>query len=328
MNPNVLISSAGRRVGLLQCFRQSLEGRGKIVTADLSSTAPAPQFADRSTLVPRCTAPEFIPEILALCHREAVALVVPTIDTELAAYAVAAGSFREAGIAVCVSSPETVHIGGDKKTTNAWLRANGFPCVRQASPQQVLSQRGQWQLPVIAKPVGGSASIGIRVIKEWSELESLASGDSGYVVEEIARGREFTINVYVSKRGKCIAAVPHWRVEVRAGEVSKGVTRKNPELMSLGRRIAEALPGAWGPLNIQCFLDGDGTIRVFEINARFGGGYPLAHHAGAQFTSWLLDEIEGRELQPYDAWEDNLAMLRFDDAVYLSGVEIGLGEDR
>ena len=94
--------------------------------------------------------------------------------------------------------------------------------------------------------------------------------------------------------------------------------------MSLGRRIAETLPGAWGPLNIQCFMDASGDIRVFEINARFGGGYPLAHRAGATFTSWLLDELDGRMLSYWDGWQDNLAMLRYDDAVYLSSAEIGL----
>jgi carbamoyl-phosphate synthase large subunit len=89
-------------------------------------------------------------------------------------------------------------------------------------------------------------------------------------------------------------------------------------------RIAEALPGAWGPLNIQCFMDESGDIRVFEINTRFGGGYPLAHHSGATFTSWLLDELAGRTLARFDDWQDHLAMLRFDDAVYLDGCGIGL----
>jgi hypothetical protein len=40
-------------------------------------------------------------------------------------------------------------------------------------------------------------------------------------------------------------------MEVRAGEVSKGFTFKNPELMDLARRVAEALAGAFGALNIQ-----------------------------------------------------------------------------
>jgi carbamoyl-phosphate synthase large subunit len=138
----------------------------------------------------------------------------------------------------------------------------------------------------------------------------------------MARGREFTINVYVNSDGKCVCAVPHWRLETRAGEVSKGITVKDRRLMDLAAQVAEALPGARGPLNIQCFLDTDGTIAIIEINARFGGGYPLAHHAGARFTEWLLHEQEGRAVGPYDGWNDDLAMLRYDEAVFTTGKAI------
>jgi carbamoyl-phosphate synthase large subunit len=142
----------------------------------------------------------------------------------------------------------------------------------------------------------------------------------------MAKGREFTINLFVNRLGKCVCAVPHWRLEVRAGEVSKGVTVKDERLMDLGRRVAEALPDARGALNVQCFLDEDGAIAIIEINARFGGGYPLAHQAGARFTDWLLAEQEGAEIAPYDDWTDDLAMLRYDDAVFVAGA--GLARNR
>jgi len=144
------------------------------------------------------------------------------------------------------------------------------------------------------------------------------------LVQEIASGREFTINVYVNQSGECICAVPHWRMEVRAGEVSKGVTVKSSRLIDMARAVAEALPGGYGPLNIQCFMADSGEIRIIEINARFGGGYPLAHHAGGRFTDWLLDELEGKRLSYFDGWMDNLVMLRYDEAVFLPGSEIQL----
>jgi carbamoyl-phosphate synthase large subunit len=324
MNTTVLISSAGRRVGLLGCFRDSLRETGRIAAVDCSATAPAARFADNSWLVARCSSPEFVDQVLSLCVRERVSLVIPTIDPELPVYAAARARFQSEGIAVCISSPESVKIGADKIATNAWLLEHGFPTVRQASPKQVLQSKSSWTLPVIAKPRGGSASIGVRVIDKWNDLEQLAATHSDYVIEEKAVGREFTINAYVSRDGRCVSVIPHWRVEVRAGEVSKGLTTKDTRLMSLGKRIAESLPGAWGPLNIQCFMDAAGEIRVFEINTRFGGGYPLAHQAGATFTSWILDELAGRSLSWFDGWQDNLAMLRYDDAVYLPGSEIGL----
>jgi carbamoyl-phosphate synthase large subunit len=89
--------------------------------------------------------------------------------------------------------------------------------------------------------------------------------------------------------------------------------------MRLAGSIAEALPGARGPLSIQCFLAPDGAVRVTEINARFGGGYPLTHQAGARFTDWMVEEFLKLPVRPCDDWTDNLTMLRYDREVFLTG---------
>ena len=210
----------------------------------------------------------------------------------------------------------------DKIATHEWLVANGFPAVRQTDVRSALLDLPAWPLPLIVKPYDGSASIGVRRVQTLLELQSIGQTADGCIVQEIAEGREFTVNLYVSREGECICALPHWRMEVRAGEVSKGITVKDRRLMGLARTVAEALPGAYGPLNIQCFMDESGTVRIIEMNARFGGGYPLAHRAGGRFTDWLLDEQEGRRLSYFDDWTDDLAMLRFDEAVFVSGSTI------
>jgi hypothetical protein len=46
MNHNVLISSAGRRIGLLECMHDALKGTGRIGIIDCSPTAPAARLAD------------------------------------------------------------------------------------------------------------------------------------------------------------------------------------------------------------------------------------------------------------------------------------------
>jgi carbamoyl-phosphate synthase large subunit len=310
---NILISSAGRRVTLLACIRE--RSSGTVFTIDSGLTAPAAFVAGHAALVPRCTDPHFMPTVLRICAENDIGLLIPTIDTELPLYAAACDVFREAGTVVCISSPECVRICCDKVLTHQWLTSNRFPTVRQTAPETA----ADWPFPLIAKPCNGSSSIGLRRLQTRLELESL---EPGYIVQEIAAGREFTINVYVNRAGECVSAVPHWRMEVRAGEVSKGLTVKDPRLVDLGRAVAEALPGAYGPLNIQCFMDDAGAIKVIEINARFGGGYPLAHRAGARFTDWLLDELEGKPVPRFDDWTDDLAMLRYDEAVFVPGKRI------
>jgi carbamoyl-phosphate synthase large subunit len=323
MTHNVLISSAGRRVGLLECMREALKGTGRIGIIDCSWSAPAAHLVDAVWIVSPCNSPQFVGEVSDLCVREHISVLIPTIDPELPIYASARDQFKTAGTIVCISNADTIRIGSDKLTTYEWLSRHGFPTVRTASPAEVLRARSAWTLPMIAKPRNGSASIGVRHIASWQELELLESGNHDCIVQEKAAGHEFTINVYVSREGECVCAVPHRRIEVRAGEVSKGITIKDPRLMSLGRRIAESLPGAYGPMNIQCFMDDPGNVKVIEINPRFGGGYPLAHRAGASFAAWIIDELNGRKLSYFGDWQDGLAMLRYDNAVYVPGSALG-----
>lgn len=100
--------------------------------------------------------------------------------------------------------------------------------------------------------------------------------------------------------------------------MAKGITTKNSALIELGRSVAEKLPGMRGAMNVQCFLSTTGEIRIIELNARFGGGYPLAHQAGARFAHWLVDETLGGHLMPaLDSWTDQLMMVRYDQELFL-----------
>jgi carbamoyl-phosphate synthase large subunit len=327
MKANVLISSVGRRVGLLNCIRDSfaeLGITGRIIAIDVTPYSSGAQFADAFYQVPRCLDPEFVHELENICDREQVDLIVPTIDTELPVYAAARDRFARFGVAICISSPETVAICQDKTLTSEWLCSHHFPIPKQAGASEVLSAQADWTLPLILKPKSGSASIGVQRITSFKELEALTAGNrDGFIVQEFLEGQEFTINVFVSRAGKCVCAIPHLRVEIRAGEVSKGITFRNQRIIDLVSEVVEQLPGAFGALNVQCFLTPCDELKIIEMNARFGGGYPLAHRAGAPITKWLLEEVLGNGARgPFDQWEDGLMMLRYDDAVFVPGVSV------
>lgn len=323
---NILISSAGRRVGLLQCWREALSElglEGRVLVAELSSFSSAAQLADEAFLVPRCTDEAFVPFMLALCAREQVKVLVPTIDTELPIYARHRADFLAVGVTVLISSPEAIALGFDKNSTHRWLIQEGFPTVEQTDAVDALS--GGFPLPAIAKPVRGSSSIGVAVVNTRDELRMLSAGQD-YVVQTIAQGDEYTVSVWVDGSGRSRCAVPRKRIEVRHGEVSKGVTRRHAGLEELASRICERLPGAFGPMNVQVFLDEKtGTLKVIEINARFGGGFPLAFAAGARVPTWILEELLALpSTAASDAWSDGLVMLRYDEAVYRASSELTL----
>jgi carbamoyl-phosphate synthase large subunit len=324
---NILLSSAGRRVSLLRILRQTLADMkldGEILAADMSRTAPAFHAADQGFLVPRCTDASFVPRMLEICRQNDVNLVIPTIDPALAIFAAHHETFAKEGIAVAIADAETIEIASNKRFTHRWLTDNGFPSPRQAELDDVLADSADWQFPVATKPADGSRSIGFGIVESVDELRTFA-GDNN-IVQSVAPGEEYTVSFYVDRSGKCRCAVPRKRLEVRSGEVSKGITVRNDAIENLAMKVGEALPGAFGALNVQIFFDeSTGELNVIEINPRFGGGFPLAWQAGAKYPQWIIEELlQIPSSATPDKWTDRLVMLRFDDAVFLPAEKAGL----
>ena len=141
--------------------------------------------------------------------------------------------------------------------------------------------------------------------------------DEPMLVQQTLRGDEYTINLFVDEDGVMRAAIPHLRISVRAGEVEKGRTVRRSDFETIARNLAAALPDPRGVLCFQLFDDPELGPRVIEINARFGGGYPLADQAGGHFAENVLRTAIGMPLVDCNDWRDGLTMLRYDNAVFV-----------
>ncbi|MDB5525365.1 MAG: hypothetical protein JWM58_3128 [Rhizobium sp.] len=314
----ILVSSAGRRVELIQCFRNSAIEAGlplHIVTCDVApEMSSACHMADSAFAVPPCDKDEFTGAIADIARREGVHLIVPTIDPELLPLAIAASEFARFGTKVHVSGEEVINVARDKLETMRVLGQAGVPVPRTVDLDDMRGQHEDWPWPLFVKPKGGSAS---RLISVVNSIEDLPAEQSEpMIVQEFLDGPEFTINMFIDASGELRCAVAHRRLRIRAGEVEKGRTERHPALIDIARGIAKALPLARGVLCFQVIDDRNNGPKVIEINARFGGGYPLVHHAGATFTRWLLEEIAGLPSTAHDRWREGVLMLRYDAAVF------------
>ena len=314
---NILLTSVGRRVSLIKQVRQSMRRSnitGKIVAADFKSHAPASFLADVSELVPRVNDPRYIDSLLDICTRHNIDLLIPLIDTELQLLALHQQEFKDLGVTLLVSSIATNEICADKAKTSQFFAEIGVN-----TPKMYHDASQDLDFPVIVKPSSGSSSVGVHCVNNQAELAFFTSYVKDPIVQELIVGEEYTIDALVDFEGRAISIVPRLRIETRAGEVSKGLTVKNPALIAAAKHVVESLPGAIGCITVQCFLRSDGEIFFIEINPRFGGGYPLSYEAGADFPSWIMQLYRGEIPQvAIDEWEDNLVMLRYDDAVFIN----------
>lgn len=273
-------------------------------------------IGDYNESVPRVTDPGYIPTLIEICKLHNIKLLIPLIDTELLLLSEEKELFQEQGVMVLVCSPEANRICRNKINTAEFFRSIGFATPVILQPETILKEKHQ-DYPYLIKPVDGSCSIGVTKVNSPEELEFFSKYVKNPILQEFIEGEEYTIDVFVDFSGKVRSVVPRLRLEIRAGEVSKGVTVKNKQIIATTKKIAEQLPGALGCLTIQCFLTPDDKIVFIEINPRFGGGFPLSIEAGADFPRWIIEIMLGMDPDiEIDGWQDGTVMLRFDDAIF------------
>lgn len=314
----VMIASAGRRVGLLECFRRAGRDLGRplrIIACDLEpELSAACQLADGWFKAPRVDDPGYVDLMLEKAAENRVSLIVPTIDPELRPLAERVAEFAQLGCRVHVSAPSVIDIVRDKHETARVLGEAGLPTPQTADYEEVRADPDRWSWPLFMKPTAGSAGRNLSVVETPADLPRTIP--EPMVLQELLRGPEFTVNMFIDDQGALQTVVPHRRIRIRAGEVEKGRTERLPELRDLGERIVAALPDLRGVACYQAILDETRGAKVIEINARFGGGYPIADHAGATFARWLLEEQLGLARTASDDWREGVLMLRYDSAVF------------
>lgn len=82
----ILFTIVGRRVELMQAFRKSageLNVPLIIIGADITDSAPALYFCNKTRIVPRLKDEKYIPVLLDICERESADCLIPTIDADL-----------------------------------------------------------------------------------------------------------------------------------------------------------------------------------------------------------------------------------------------------
>lgn len=318
---NILFCSVGRRVELLRAFRyayESLDLKGNIIALDVDPLAPALQVADRPYIVPGLDEPGFIPALLEICRSEAVDLVFPLTDQDIPVLAQNKALIEAIGTRVAVVSPEAVAIMTDK-----WLTAGFFQELGLATPGSWLL--GQLDDPDLAFPLSIKSRRGVGHktyrVRDGYELGFFIDYVPDPIIQEWLPGPEITNDVICDLDGNLLTVVSRQSIEVRWGEVTKGVTIHDPAITEACACIARALP-AVGPITVHCLMK-DGRPHFTEIKARLGAGVTLGIAAGADSPRWLLAYAAGLDepISPLGAYEKDLYLTRCAESFFIGGQE-------
>ena len=319
---NILITSGGRRVSLVRAFMKELKvlfPSGKVFVADSNpNLSPAAHIADKFIKLEEVNDENYSDNLLEICIENNIKLVIPTIDTELLILSKNKEKFLSHNIIIVVSNENLVEACMNKIKTHILFKKLNVNVAKEYS-------KLDYKLPIFIKPLNGSGSHDNFIIKSESQISEYQLKNESLQFFEYLDSElydEYTCDLYYDINSDLKCVIPRKRIETRAGEVSKGVTKKNILKAFIDKNFS-FLDGAIGCLTAQFFLHKKtNEIKGIEINPRFGGGFPLSYLAGGNYPKWIIQEyILKEELYYFDGWKNNLLMLRYDDEVLVPNYE-------
>lgn len=316
---NILLTSAGRRSYLVKYFQEAWKGKGLVHASNLIKDATSLFYADKYLITPHIHDEKYIPFLLDYCKKHEISVIITLFDIDLPVLAENRQKFEDENITILVSDLDVISICNDKWKTNKFISDLGLGFAKTeltiANCVDKL-QTKEMAFPLIMKPRWGMGSIGIytaytfddmmalkKIIQEqiritYLRYESLQTPEEMIMYQEFIEGQEYGLDIINDLDGNYLTTLVKKKLAMRSGETDAATTLNHPELEAIGEKIGTALKHV-GILDVDV-MEKDGDFYVIEMNARFGGGYPFSHLAGArlpeQIYKWLNNEGTDKSL--------------------------------
>ncbi len=313
---NVLILSVGTRNKIVQYFKQTIRGEGKIIATDMSDIAPAIYEADKYYIVPSMDSSGYLDAIIDICRKEEINGILSLIDPELSLLAQNSELFRSVGTTIIGSSYALCEMALDKYQMYKWLVAHSYKCAKSYMDKESFYSdvdNGLIDYPVFVKPVRGSASIAISKVYDKETVDLLFAHDEGLMIQEFLDGQEIGADVYIDMlSGEIVSIFTKRKLKMRAGETDKSVSFKDERLFTLIKKFVKDA-GYTGQIDIDIF-EIDGEYYLSEVNPRFGGGYPHAYECGVNHMELILNNLEGKDNRiSIGEYDSNVYMMKYNE---------------
>lgn len=319
-----MVLSPGRRCELVKYFKEELKLKGgKLIAIDMSHYAAAIYFADKHYVIQKDfnNLTSYISSVIEICKKENAGFLMTLIDPELGLLSEHKADFSDNNITLVLSEDDAIKSAFNKSLfyKNYKNILNVIPTYHDYLEAKGAIGRGELRFPVIAKPVNGSASIGVSKISSAEEFDAWKL-KKDFIYQNCILGKEIGVDAYFDMiSGKIVSLFMKEKIAMRAGETDKSVSIFRQDVLEEVRKL-EIGKQYKGPVDIDMFLSEDGRIYTLEINPRFGGGYAHAHYCGANFVKLVVNNINGIENKiDIGTYRLGIAMMKANRFIFKSG---------
>ncbi|RYZ55712.1 MAG: ATP-grasp domain-containing protein [Chitinophagaceae bacterium] len=318
---HVLMTGAGApgAAGIIQCLLQ--DPVIQLSVADADEGAVGRHLHDRFYLLPKGDAENFAAEVLALCKRENIDIVLPLVTKELFPLSRYKEEFNKAGVQVLVSSHSAIQTANDKGACYRFLSEKGIPVPQfhlvHTTEEFIHAafELGHPQQSFCFKPTVANGSRGFRIVSDSiNEAEHLfhqkpyntfitythalkilsSQPFPPLVVTEYLPGDEYSVDCLADK-GKALLVVPRLRQKMINGISVQGRFEKDEAIIAYCTQIIEAI-GLHGNIGIQVKRNAYGQPLLLEINPRVQGTIVAGLGAGVNLPVLALRNAMGLPL--------------------------------
>ncbi len=247
--------------------------------------------------IPKASENNFIDEIIKLCHKHKIQIILPLVTKELFQFSKNKEYLKNLGIKVIVSDFKSLEIANDKGNLYRHLSKKNielpkFKIVENLTElKNAVTSLGYPKLPVVIKPCFANGSRGVRILDQKQDRFKLFFNEKPnsifdnldniidilsekriprMLISENLPGQELTVDTII-KNGKIYNLLIRTRDVMRGGISVAGTFIENNDVSEYITKIINSLPGLSGPVGFQIKESSKKKYLLLECNPRLQG---------------------------------------------------------
>lgn len=251
----------------------------------------------------RVTEAQWVKVVTEAIGNEKLNILLIGLDFELKLFARYGAEIEQnTGCRVVVSDQKVIEIADDKYLTFQFLKSKGLPCPKTYLPDEV--HAGVIEFPAIVKTRVGARSRDVFVVRNEAELNEKLTKVKEPILQELVGedSDEYTCGViFFDHQVKEMIALKR---ELRDGNTySAYYSRSFPQSIYDYLQEISTMLEPFGACNFQLRIDGYGTPKLFEINARHSGTTHIRSIFGFREVEYIIGYVLGMEIPKFDLKE-------------------------
>lgn len=304
---------------LIECLKNNTDNVDiKIVGVDCNEHNLLRTGVDWGYVVPKITEPNYIDELIRICTKHDVKIILPYITKELCLLSEKKSTFEKHGIHVSVSSSESLIVANDKKLFGekygCFMPAQIFPKSSEDVKGfiETIEHKGG---NVCCKINNGCGGQGFFVIddKKAKELPAIGRKDTplflskdyalqlitannyNVILQEHKKGLDYSVCV-LAENGKIISKVGYVGYSMVCGAVMSGEIKRHERAYEIASKITKELE-LDGNMCFDFIIDDDAAY-LLEVNPRINATLPFVQKAGANLAYLRCLQLLGHSIIP------------------------------